>query len=41
MPSSAIPAIKDGKPVVDILVASPEGKSIALCFDLLTGNVVK
>ncbi len=36
---SAIPAVRNGKPVVDVLLATPEGKSVHLTVDLRSGKV--
>jgi len=38
---SAIPAVKDGKPVFDVLVATADGKSVHLAVDGKTGKVGK
>jgi|SRR5262245_3213526 len=40
-PYSAIPAIVGGKPVVVVLVATPDGRTVAANVDLLTGNEAK
>jgi hypothetical protein len=36
---SAIPAVRGGMPVVDVLVATPEGGSVRLTVDLRSGKV--
>ncbi len=36
---SANPAVRDGRPVVDVLVATPDNKSVHLIVDILNGNV--
>ncbi len=36
---SAIPAVRRGAPVVDVLVATPDGSSVLLTVDLHTGKV--
>lgn len=38
---SVTPAIYNGKPVFDVLVATPDGKSVHLTVDLRTGKVIK
>ncbi len=38
---SVTPAIHNGKPVSDVLVATPDGKSVHLTVDLRTGKVIK
>lgn len=38
---SAIPAIRGGKPAVDVLIATPDGKSTTLVLDAVTGQAVK
>lgn len=38
---SVTPAIHNGKPVFDVLVATPDGKSVPLTIDLRTGKVIK
>ncbi len=38
---SVIPAIRDGKPVCDVLVATPDHKSVPLTIDLRTGEAIK
>lgn len=38
---SAIPSVKGGRPVVDALIATPDGKSAALVLDAVTGQAVK
>ncbi len=35
---SAIPAVKAGKAVVNVLVAAPDGKSVAVSIDVQTGK---
>ena len=39
--SSAIPAIKSGKPVVVVLLAMPDAKTAAVNVDLETGMTAK
>ncbi len=36
---SANPAVRNGRPVVDLLVATPDNKTVHLTVDLLNGNV--
>ena len=36
---SANPAVRSGRPVVDVLVATPDNKSVHLIVDILYGNV--
>ena len=38
---SAIPAVKSGKPVVVVLFATPDGKTVAVDIDVQTGNETK
>lgn len=38
---SVTPAIRKGKPVFDVLVATPESKSVHLTLDLRTGEAIK
>ena len=38
---SAIPAVKGGKPVVNVLVATPDGKSVSLIVDAQTGEALR
>jgi hypothetical protein len=38
---SVIPAIRDSKPVFDVLVATPDHKSVPLTLDLRTGEAIK
>ncbi|MBI3990246.1 MAG: PepSY domain-containing protein [candidate division NC10 bacterium] len=38
---SVIPAVRDGKPIFGVLVATPDGKSVPLTLDLRTGKVIK
>jgi hypothetical protein len=38
---SAIPAVKAGKPVVNVLIATPQGKSSSLVLDAITGQAMK
>jgi len=38
---SAIPVVKAGKAVVDVLLATPEGKSVTVSIDLQTGTPVE
>ena len=38
---AVIPAIRDGKPVFDVLVATPDHKSVHVTLDLHTGEVIK
>jgi len=38
---SVIPAVRDGKPIFDVIVASPDGKSVHLGLDPSTGKAMK
>ena len=38
---SANPAVRYGRPVVDVLVATPDNKSVHLIVDILNGNVAE
>jgi len=38
---SVIPAIRDGKPVFDVLLATPDHKSVHVTLDLHTGEAIK
>lgn len=38
---SAIPAVRNGKPACEVLVTTPDSKSISLVFDLQTGSMIK
>ena len=38
---SAIPAVQGGKPVVNVLVATPDGRSVSLSMDAQTGQALR
>ena len=38
---SANPAVRSGRPIVDVLVATPDNKSVHLIVDILNGNVAE
>src|SRR6266851_240936 len=38
---SANPAVRSGRPIVDVLVATPDNKSVHLIVDILDGNVAE
>jgi hypothetical protein len=40
-PYSAIPRVRSGKPVLEVLVVDPDGKSTAVDVDLLTAKATK